>query len=245
MRELERRVLLSVLDRKWREHLYEMDYLRAGIHLRAMANRDPVVEYQREGFDMFKAMLDGIKEESVGFLFNLEVQTQEQQEAEALAAQQAAEAESLARAQEGTARVLARKAADEAAAASANGHGTASAPAAQAAAAPAAPAMPSARRSGKKGKAAAAQAPSAPPAEQAPSDGGGGLDGVKGLEAPKRQENLTYSAPSLDTSAKDSGPAKAAKTATVTGTEPSRNAPCPCGSGKKYKVCHGRPGHSL
>ncbi|MCW2742517.1 MAG: secA, partial [Blastococcus sp.] len=72
MRELERRVLLSVLDRKWREHLYEMDYLRAGIHLRAMANRDPVVEYQREGFDMFKAMLDGIKEESVGFLFNLE-----------------------------------------------------------------------------------------------------------------------------------------------------------------------------
>jgi preprotein translocase subunit SecA len=60
MRELERRVLLSVLDRKWREHLYEMDYLRAGIHLRAMANRDPVVEYQREGFDMFIAMLDGI-----------------------------------------------------------------------------------------------------------------------------------------------------------------------------------------
>src|SRR6185369_15664409 len=75
MRELERRVLLSVLDRKWREHLYEMDYLRAGIHLRAMANRDPVVEYQREGFDMFNAMLDGIKEESVGFLFNLEVKT--------------------------------------------------------------------------------------------------------------------------------------------------------------------------
>jgi preprotein translocase subunit SecA len=55
MRELERRVLLSVLDRKWREHLYEMDYLRAGIHLRAMAQRDPVVEYQREGFDMFTA----------------------------------------------------------------------------------------------------------------------------------------------------------------------------------------------
>src|SRR3712207_9371875 len=57
------------------EHLYEMDYLRAGIHLRAMANRDPVVEYQREGFDMFSQMLDGIKEESVGFLFNLEVKT--------------------------------------------------------------------------------------------------------------------------------------------------------------------------
>jgi preprotein translocase subunit SecA len=77
MREFERRVLLSVLDRKWREHLYEMDYLQEGIGLRAMAQRDPLVEYQREGFDMFGAMMDGIKEESVGFLFNLEVQVEE------------------------------------------------------------------------------------------------------------------------------------------------------------------------
>src|SRR5687767_5607447 len=111
-RELERRVLLSVLDRKWREHLYEMDYLRAGIHLRAMANRDPVVEYQREGYDMFQAMLDGIKEESVGFLFNLEMKTKEEQEAEAAAKQAEAEAAALAAAQEGTARVLARQAAE-------------------------------------------------------------------------------------------------------------------------------------
>ncbi|HEY8372199.1 MAG TPA: preprotein translocase subunit SecA [Pseudonocardiaceae bacterium] len=74
MRELERRVLLSVLDRKWREHLYEMDYLKEGIGLRAMAQRDPLVEYQREGYDMFNAMLDALKEESVGFLFNLQVQ---------------------------------------------------------------------------------------------------------------------------------------------------------------------------
>jgi preprotein translocase subunit SecA len=78
MREFERRVLLSVLDRKWREHLYEMDYLQEGIGLRAMAQRDPLVEYQREGFDMFGAMMDGIKEESVGFLFNLEVQVEDQ-----------------------------------------------------------------------------------------------------------------------------------------------------------------------
>jgi preprotein translocase subunit SecA len=77
MREFERRVLLSVLDRKWREHLYEMDYLQEGIGLRAMAQRDPLVEYQREGFDMFGAMMDGIMEESVGFLFNLEVQVEE------------------------------------------------------------------------------------------------------------------------------------------------------------------------
>ncbi len=80
MRELERRVVLSVLDRKWREHLYEMDYLQEGIGLRAMAQKDPLVEYQREGFDMFTAMMDGIKEESAGYLFNLEVQVEQQVE---------------------------------------------------------------------------------------------------------------------------------------------------------------------
>jgi preprotein translocase subunit SecA len=77
MREIERRVVLSVLDRKWREHLYEMDYLREGIGLRAMAQRDPLIEYQREGFDMFNAMMDGIREESVGNLFNLQFEVQE------------------------------------------------------------------------------------------------------------------------------------------------------------------------
>jgi preprotein translocase subunit SecA len=74
MRQLERNVLLSVIDRKWREHLYEMDYLREGIQLRAHAQRDPVVEYQREGYDMFVGMLDGVKEESVRFLFNITVE---------------------------------------------------------------------------------------------------------------------------------------------------------------------------
>ena len=77
MREVERRVVLSVLDRKWREHLYEMDYLREGIGLRGYGQRDPLIEYQREGYDMFSAMMDGIKEESVGHLFNLEIQVQE------------------------------------------------------------------------------------------------------------------------------------------------------------------------
>ncbi len=77
MRQLERRVTLSVLDRKWREHLYEMDYLKEGIGLRAMAQRDPLVEYQREGFQLFNAMNDSIKEETIGYLFNLEVQVQE------------------------------------------------------------------------------------------------------------------------------------------------------------------------
>jgi len=76
MRELERRVVLSVVDRKWRDHLYEMDYLKEGIGLRAMAQRDPLVEYQREGFTMFEQMMGAIKEESVGYLFNIEVQVQ-------------------------------------------------------------------------------------------------------------------------------------------------------------------------
>jgi preprotein translocase subunit SecA len=264
MRELERRVLLTVLDRKWREHLYEMDYLRAGIHLRAMANRDPVVEYQREGYDMFNAMLDGIKEESLGFLFNLEVKTKEQQAAEAAQKQAAAEGEALARAQAGTERVLARQAAAQAAAAAAAPVAPAAEPTAPAApaaadgngAAPAPAAAPtsdgngsgttsSARRTRKPAPVAAAA-----PATAAPAPAGTAAaepadvpePEIKGLEAPDQGE-LTYSAPSLDTSAKESGRAKAAKTATVTGTkETPRNAPCPCGSGKKYKQCHGVAG---
>src|SRR5262249_8775469 len=67
----------AVLDRKWREHLYEMDYLREGIGLRAMAQRDPLIEYQREGYDLFNTMMEGIKEDSVGHLFNLQPEFQQ------------------------------------------------------------------------------------------------------------------------------------------------------------------------
>jgi len=86
MRQLERNVLLNVIDRKWREHLYEMDYLREGINLRAHAQRDPVVEYQREGYDMFVGMMDAVKEESVGLLFNAQVQGAPQPEVAPMAA---------------------------------------------------------------------------------------------------------------------------------------------------------------
>ncbi len=72
-RELERRVVLSVIDKRWREHLYEMDYLKNGIGLRAMAQRDPLVEYQREGYEMFKTMQDGIKEDVVRLSNTLKV----------------------------------------------------------------------------------------------------------------------------------------------------------------------------
>ena len=132
-RELERKILLSVLDRKWREHLYEMDYLQEGIGLRAMAQRDPLVEYQKEGYDLFAAMMDAIKEELVGYLFNVEVNVEEDS---------------------------------------------------------------------------------------------GGVE-AKGLSpAVKPQSELRYSAADEDGAAVTTG-----------GT--SRNAPCPCGSGRKYKRCHG------
>ncbi|WP_019159193.1 preprotein translocase subunit SecA [Brevibacterium senegalense] len=76
-RELERRVMLSVIDRRWREHLYEMDYLKNGIGLRAMAQRDPLVEYQREGYEMFVAMQEGIREDVVRLTNTLEVTVRE------------------------------------------------------------------------------------------------------------------------------------------------------------------------
>ncbi|WP_298460357.1 preprotein translocase subunit SecA [uncultured Cellulomonas sp.] len=96
MRQLERRVVLSVLDRKWREHLYEMDYLKEGIGLRAMAQRDPLVEYQREGFQLFGAMTEAIKEESIGFLFNLEVKVAEPTTGPTVTAASAAQAAAAA-----------------------------------------------------------------------------------------------------------------------------------------------------
>ena len=79
MREIERRVLLSVIGERWPEHLYEMEYLKEGIGLRAMAQRDPLVEYQREGYDMYQAMLGAIREETVTYLFNLDLSKQRTQ----------------------------------------------------------------------------------------------------------------------------------------------------------------------
>ena len=76
LRQLQRRVMLSVMDRRWREHLYEMDYLKEGIGLRAMAQRDPLIEYEREGHLMFNEMMAGVKEDIVGYVYNLEVQVE-------------------------------------------------------------------------------------------------------------------------------------------------------------------------
>ncbi len=142
-RELERKVVLSVLDRKWREHLYEMQYLQEGIGLRAMAQRDPLVEYQREGYDLFVAMMDSLKEEVSGFLFNVKVTISQDDEDEEL-------------------EVV-----------------------------------------------------------------------VAGATEPEKRQ-LSYSAPS------ETGGVTLDKSASG---GPSRNSPCPCGSGKKYKRCHGASGN--
>ncbi|GAA4518498.1 MULTISPECIES: preprotein translocase subunit SecA [Nonomuraea] len=158
-RDLERRVILSVLDRKWREHLYEMDYLREGIGMRAYAQKDPQIEYQREGFEMFNAMLEGIKEDSVGFLFNLEVEVQENPIVEEQEDPVLAETRSII---------------------------------------------------------------------------------ARGLRGPDRPAELEYTAPG------EQGDVEHTRVRTTSAERAAygnveRNAPCPCGSGKKYKRCHGDP----
>ena len=77
MREIERQVMLRVIDTRWREHLYEMDYLQEGIHLRAMGQKDPLIEWQREGFAMFSAMVDSIAEDFVKYVMHLQVVRQD------------------------------------------------------------------------------------------------------------------------------------------------------------------------
>ncbi len=206
MRELERQVLLAVIDRKWREHLYEMDYLQEGVGLRAYAQRDPLVEYQREGFDMFNQMLEGIKEEAVGFLYNLEVQVQEPG-AEQSAAAPTTEAVPLPT---GESQVEIR----------AKGLGMSrNTPRALQYSAPV---IDGAAGTG------------SVEAEQAPALGLGTGDGTGTQPRPTARR----AGPSSPTSAGARRPTPGQ----AVGSSPSRNAPCPCGSGKKYKRCHGAPG---
>ncbi len=192
MRELERRVVLSVLDRKWREHLYEMDYLKEGIGLRAMAQRDPLVEYKREGFVMFSALLEALKEESVGFLFNVAVQVAEPEEIEAPSQVPLAPAP-----------------------------------------APLTPAPLTPTPAGSALSQLDGQATDGglPPAVGSPALSNGGL-------AQPESRPLTYTGPAEDGGTEVRGRGRHAGNDTG---GPSRNAPCPCGSGKKYKRCHGAP----
>jgi preprotein translocase subunit SecA len=281
MREIERRVVLSVLDRKWREHLYEMDYLREGIGLRAMAQRDPLVEYQREGFDMFNSMMDGIKEESVGNLFNLQFEVQENpivEEAPGAAPAAATAAPPAAAVQaagpepvpppaglgaaagqavagrggqaQGGGRHAARSAGGQQSGPGQNG------PAQNG------PGQGSNRQSGGGarqqaggarqggGRHAAADgrghATAAGRGQAATQSGGGAHAAAAGGAAPqgpvpagleqRRPRQLQYSAPSEGGGVEHRGDSTANPFANV-----GRNDLCPCGSGRKYKRCHGDP----
>ncbi len=223
MRELERRVLLSVMDRLWREHLYEMDYLQEGIGLRAMGQRDPLVEYQREGFDMFHAMMDAIKEEAVGFLYNVEVQTEATppppQDLVATGPGEAPGEVFVEHLSTGTdAPAAEEKAVD--AAPPAGAPPPAAPPAAPAAAAPA----------------------GAPPSEPLSRNV---LPETFGR--PERPSKMEYTAPTLDAAPGTTGVSTTTSGAAGPSDDgdrdeaQSRNALCACGSGRKYKRCHGDP----
>jgi preprotein translocase subunit SecA len=211
MREVERRVMLSVLDRKWREHLYEMDYLQEGIGLRAMAQRDPLVEYQREGFALWTTMNEAVREESVGLLFHVDVSVdQPVEEAPVL---EPLHVSQMLGAMSG------------AGAATADTHDGVQ-------------------------DGAVHDAPEAEPATVgAGSVFGGGHDGgrkvaVSGVGVGRpRTDHLHYTAPS-ETGGVDerdeSGPASTSDLSEDQMAGTPKNAPCPCGSGKKFKMCHGR-----
>src|SRR3546814_9265728 len=81
MRQVERQVMLRIIDTKGREHLYEMDYLQEGINLRAMGQKDPLTEWQREGFEMFGMMMKGIAQDLVRYVMHVQVQVNPQQQA--------------------------------------------------------------------------------------------------------------------------------------------------------------------
>ncbi|HEU5305902.1 MAG TPA: preprotein translocase subunit SecA [Acidimicrobiia bacterium] len=171
LREIERRVMLSMIDQHWREHLYEMDYLREGINLRAMGQQDPLAEWQREGFDMFEAMMGQIQDQFVAYVSHLQVAAVEE--------------------------------------------------------APRAPATERMRYSAAEDPVQGSGAMRATAASMPPEELMGGFSGQGGFDGEMGGPEALPPEPV------SSMPVKVDKT-------PGRNEPCFCGSGKKYKLCHGR-----
>ena len=163
LRQIERRVMLSVIDQHWREHLYEMDYLREGINLRAMGQRDPLAEWQREGFGMFEAMMGGIQDDFVSYVFHLQV------------------------------------VADDA------------------------PARPTQGLS-----------------YSAPEGPVQGADGIRSTAAAMPVEEQPALDQESDAPVMEQSDTKVSTQPVRVEKTPGRNEPCHCGSGKKFKVCHGR-----
>ena len=199
LRQLERRVVLAVLDRKWREHLYEMDYLKDGIGLRGMGQRDPLVEYQREGYQMYNSMIEAIKEESVQLLFHVDVQQVSRSEEAGIESDDAVVDEAEEAVGAASSEVDRAEDADEAETAEESAEKVAIA------------------QSAKESAAGEATAPIAGPAPISHAEGK--------VPANKRPKNEELKTPWSDGR-------------TFPGT--SKNAQCPCGSGRKYKMCHGQ-----
>ena len=221
MRELERRVIMSVLDKRWREHLYEMDYLKEGIGLRAMAQKDPLIEYQREGYDLFTVMMGAIADESVQHLFSVTPQVH----------RPAVEVEDPGKLG------ISAVASGQLTAALAEAAGTA----------PKAIDLDASTSGG----AAAPAPPTAEPALEVSVEteaANAVVELPSQFDQGVRPGQLQYSAPSetgevqrrvesvgnVDDPLSGSGGQQYAGTA--------KNAMCPCGSGRKYKRCHGAAG---
>ena len=188
LRQLERRVVLAVLDRKWREHLYEMDYLKDGIGLRGMGQRDPLVEYQREGYQMYNSMIEAIKEETVQLLFHVDIQ-------------QVAETEDL------------ESEADEDAAVNAT-----------------------------QAELGIASSASADTEAEGPDEDSDEVtrdeDGNPVIVGPAPVSHAEGKVPASKQPKSEELKTPWADGRTFPGT--GKNAPCPCGSGRKYKMCHGQ-----
>ena len=199
LRQLERRVVLAVLDRKWREHLYEMDYLKDGIGLRGMGQRDPLVEYQREGYQMYNSMIEAIKEESVQLLFHVDVQQVSRSEEAGIESDDAVVDEAEEAVGAASSEVDKAEDADETETAEESAEKVVIA------------------QSAKESAAGEATAPITGPAPISHAEGK--------VPANKRPKNEELKTPWSDGR-------------TFPGT--SKNAQCPCGSGRKYKMCHGQ-----
>jgi preprotein translocase subunit SecA len=195
IRQLERRVVLAVLDRKWREHLYEMDYLKDGIGLRGMGQRDPLVEYQREGYQMYNSMIEAIKEETVQLLFHVDIQQVAANEDES-----SEQDEDVAVEQAETDMGI-----------------------------------PSAHDVDSDRKIEA----SADDADSENSDDGS--ERPEGLTGPQPLSHADAEVPVSKRPKSEETHSPWADGRTFPGT--SKNAPCPCGSGRKYKMCHGQNEH--
>ena len=210
MREVERQVMLRIIDQRWREHLEEMDYLKEGINLRAMGQKDPLTEWQREGYEMFGSMMKGIAQDFVRYVMHVQV------------VQQPATGQ------------------------------------------PAAPAV--AERPARPSPAPARPPPSPHAGRVVGPSVAGPDDGVQNLQT---SSSDTEQAPAFQRAAASAvaageAPAEILRAASATridqvagnarqGNRPAkqetvvkdewsktpRNAPCPCGSGKKFKMCHG------